>query len=89
MAAGCDKVFRKVASGAKTDRDQLRRALARLEAGDVLMVTRRDRLALNPRPPEHARHSYRSFVEGGFRPGDRNRHRAELRRKGLRPEVDA
>jgi len=38
--AGCSKVFREVASGAKTDRAQLRKALDRLEAGDVLMVTR-------------------------------------------------
>src|SRR4051795_11872893 len=34
-----------VASGAKTDRAQLRRALAKVECGDVLMVTRLDRLA--------------------------------------------
>jgi DNA invertase Pin-like site-specific DNA recombinase len=45
MAAGCVKVFREVASGAKTDRAQLRRALAKVECGDVLMVTRLDRLA--------------------------------------------
>ena len=38
--AGCKKVFREVASGAKADRSQLRRALDQLAAGDVLMVTR-------------------------------------------------
>jgi DNA invertase Pin-like site-specific DNA recombinase len=43
--AGCKKVFRETASGAKTDRAQLRKALAGLEAGDVLVVTRLDRLA--------------------------------------------
>jgi predicted site-specific integrase-resolvase len=32
-AAGARQVFREVASGAKTDRAQLRRVLARLEAG--------------------------------------------------------
>ena len=47
--AGCSKVFRKVASGARTDRAQLRKALDRLEAGDVLMVTRLDRLARSTR----------------------------------------
>jgi DNA invertase Pin-like site-specific DNA recombinase len=47
--AGCAKVFREVASGAKTDRAQLRRALALLAAGDVLMVTRLDRLARSTR----------------------------------------
>jgi DNA invertase Pin-like site-specific DNA recombinase len=47
--AGCKKVFREVASGAKTDRAQLRRLLSQLEAGDVLMVTRLDRLARSTR----------------------------------------
>ena len=48
-AAGAAKVFREVASGAKTDRAQLRRALDQLDAGDVLMVTRLDRLARSTR----------------------------------------
>jgi DNA invertase Pin-like site-specific DNA recombinase len=48
-AAGADKVFREVASGAKTDRAQLRKAIAALQAGDVLMVTRLDRLARSTR----------------------------------------
>ena len=47
--AGCKKVFREVASGAKTDRSQLRCALDQLAAGDVLMVTRLDRLARSTR----------------------------------------
>jgi DNA invertase Pin-like site-specific DNA recombinase len=47
--AGCKKVFREVASGAKTDRIKLRRALHQLEAGNVLMVTRLDRLARSTR----------------------------------------
>jgi len=47
--AGCKKVFREVASGAKTDRAQLRRLIAALKAGDVLMVTRLDRLARSTR----------------------------------------
>jgi len=38
-------VFREVASGAMADRRQLRRALDQLDAGDLLMVTRLDRLA--------------------------------------------
>jgi len=48
-AAGAVKVFREVASGTKTDRPQLRRLLAQLGAGDVLMVTRLDRLARSRR----------------------------------------
>lgn len=47
--AGCKKVFREIASGAKTDRLQLRQALKALDAGDVLMVTRLDRLARSTR----------------------------------------
>src|SRR6476660_8708361 len=46
---GAGKVFREVASGAKTDRAQLRRLLDQLDAGDVLMVTRLDRLARSTR----------------------------------------
>ena len=44
-AAGAVKVFREVASGAKTDRVQLRRLLDSLTTGDVVMVMRLDRLA--------------------------------------------
>jgi DNA invertase Pin-like site-specific DNA recombinase len=46
---GAGKVFREVASGAKTDRAQLRRVLDEFDAGDVLMVTRLDRLARSTR----------------------------------------
>src|SRR5712691_8867688 len=48
-AAGAGKVFREVASGAKTDRAQLRRLLDHLDAGDVVTVTRLDRLARSTR----------------------------------------
>lgn len=48
-AAGAAKVFHEIASGAKTDRRQLQRALAALDAGDVLLVTRLDRLARSTR----------------------------------------
>ena len=43
-------MFRDVhVSGAKTDRAQLRRVIETLEPGDVLMVTRLDRLARSTR----------------------------------------
>src|SRR6476469_5676187 len=48
-AAGAGKVFREVAPGAKTDRAQLLKAMAALQAGDVLMVTRLDRRARSTR----------------------------------------
>ena len=48
-AAGAGKVFREVASGAKTDRVQLRRLLDSLSPSDVVTVTRLDRLARSTR----------------------------------------
>jgi DNA invertase Pin-like site-specific DNA recombinase len=48
-AAGAVKVFSETASGGQTDRRQLRKALAKLSPGDVLMVTRLDRLARSTR----------------------------------------
>jgi DNA invertase Pin-like site-specific DNA recombinase len=48
-AAGAAKMFRETASGAQTNRAQLRIALDQLAAGDVLMVTRLDRLARSTR----------------------------------------
>lgn len=47
--AGCEKVFQEVASGAQRDRAQLRRLLAALAPGDVVTVTRLDRLARSTR----------------------------------------
>jgi DNA invertase Pin-like site-specific DNA recombinase len=47
--AGAQKVWRETASGAKADRVQLRRALDQLDAGDILVVTRLDRLARSTR----------------------------------------
>ena len=48
-AAGAVRVFQETASGAKTDRAQLRRLLDQLDADDVLTVTRLDRLARSTR----------------------------------------
>ena len=48
-AAGAEKVFAEKESGAKTDRKALAKALASLGAGDVLLVTRLDRLARSTR----------------------------------------
>jgi DNA invertase Pin-like site-specific DNA recombinase len=48
-AAGCAKVYAEKVSGAKTDRPELAKVLRRLESGDVLVVTRLDRLARSTR----------------------------------------
>jgi DNA invertase Pin-like site-specific DNA recombinase len=48
-AAGCAKVFSEKASGARGDRAELARMIKRLQPGDVLVVTRLDRLARSTR----------------------------------------
>ena len=48
-AAGAEKVFAEKVSGAVTDRKALAKAIATLGAGDVLLVTRLDRLARSTR----------------------------------------
>jgi DNA invertase Pin-like site-specific DNA recombinase len=48
-AAGCAKVYSEKASGARGDRAELRKVIDRLEPGDVLVVTRLDRLARSTR----------------------------------------
>ena len=47
--AGAEKIFRETASGAQSDRPQLRRALAKLDRDDVFLVARLDRLARSTR----------------------------------------
>ena len=49
MAAGCAKVYREKASGAKTDRAELAKVMSKMEPGDVLVVCRLDRLARSTR----------------------------------------
>lgn len=61
-ATGAEKVFQETASGAKSDRDGLRRALSALDAGDVLVVTRLDRLA---RSTLDLLHTLRQVTERG------------------------
>jgi DNA invertase Pin-like site-specific DNA recombinase len=48
-AAGAEKVYSEKQSGVTTDRAALARVLASLSAGDVLLVTRLDRLARSTR----------------------------------------
>lgn len=45
--AGCARIFTEVASGAKDDRPELARCLGHLDAGDVMVVWRLDRLGRN------------------------------------------
>jgi DNA invertase Pin-like site-specific DNA recombinase len=44
-AEGCDKIYREKASGAQADRRELLKLLKAVETGDVVTVTRIDRLA--------------------------------------------
>jgi DNA invertase Pin-like site-specific DNA recombinase/predicted nucleotidyltransferase len=48
-AAGCEKIFREKVSGARADRPQLLRLLAAIGSGDVLIISRLDRLARSTR----------------------------------------
>ena len=48
-AAGCAKVYAEKVSGAYSDRPELAKVIKRLGIGDVLMVTRLDRLARSTR----------------------------------------
>ena len=49
VAAGAERIFKETASGAKTDRRELAKAVKALGADDVLLVTRLDRLARSSR----------------------------------------
>jgi DNA invertase Pin-like site-specific DNA recombinase len=44
-SAGCEKIFREKASGGRWDRPELHRLLDQLRTGDVLVVSRLDRLS--------------------------------------------
>jgi DNA invertase Pin-like site-specific DNA recombinase len=66
-AAGAGKVFREVASGAKTDRTQLRRLLDGLAPGDVAMVTRLHRLARSTRDLLNTLAAITEKKKAGFR----------------------
>src|SRR6266571_122242 len=55
--AGAAKVYSETASGAKTDRKQLAKVMKALQSGDVLMVTRLDRLARSTRDLLNILHS--------------------------------
>ena len=44
-AAGCQRIFREKVSGARADRRELNKMLRRIQPGDVVVVTRIDRLA--------------------------------------------
>jgi DNA invertase Pin-like site-specific DNA recombinase len=49
QAVGCAKIYSEKASGARGDRAELALVIKRLQAGDVLVVTRLDRLARSTR----------------------------------------
>ena len=48
-AAGAEKIFRKKVSGARANRPELARLMRELAAGDLVLVTRLDRLARSTR----------------------------------------
>ena len=76
--AGAEKVWREIASGAKTDRVQLRKAITALDAGDVLLVTRLDRLARSTRDLLNTLAAV-AAKQAGFRSGVRCCRGCEIR----------
>lgn len=48
-ANGCETIYQEKESGAKSDRAEMARAIAALQSGDTLLVTRLDRLARSMR----------------------------------------
>ena len=69
-AGGCSKVYAEKISGARSDRPELAKVLKRLNTGDVLMVTRLDRLARSTR--DLHRQAWRGLQEPGRRMGRHN-----------------
>src|SRR4051812_11636080 len=61
-AAGCTKIFTETASGTKTDRPELAKALEYIREGDTLVVWRLDRLG---RSLQHLIATVRSLDEQG------------------------
>src|SRR6201993_2563643 len=64
--AGARKVFSEKQSGARSDRPQLRKAIEAFGRGDVLLVTRLDRLARSTRDLLNVLHLI-SIKGAGFR----------------------
>jgi DNA invertase Pin-like site-specific DNA recombinase len=62
-AAGCEKVYAEKISGARSDRPELARMLKALAPGDIIIVTRLDRLgSVHPRPASHRHQQGRSWL---------------------------
>ena len=84
QAVGCGNIFKEKASGAKTDRPELAKAIRRREVDDVLVVTRLDRLARSTRDLlSLARSDHAHGI------GIRARIRAHRRRNGKRRRIGA
>ena len=90
-AAGCTEIFQEKISGAKSDRKQLTKLIGRIGAGDVLVVTRLDRLARSTRDLLNILASIADNVGDNphTRPFARNRLRAFIRHSGSIPRTDS
>lgn len=78
-AAGCGRIFEEKASGAKRDRPQLAALFDQLRAGDVLTITRLDRLARSTRDLLDIAEFERSLIHERTSSG-----RAAAKAKGVR-----
>jgi DNA invertase Pin-like site-specific DNA recombinase len=70
--SGCTHIFEEQVSGTKRDRPELRRLLDHLHVGDVVTVTRLDRLARSiPRPVGDRREHLRTLARAYARSPNR------------------
>ena len=74
-AAGAERIFAEKASGAWRERPELAKLKAQVTYGDVVMVTRLDRLARStPRLPKHAGRTDRAWRRLPLHQGHGDRH---------------
>jgi DNA invertase Pin-like site-specific DNA recombinase len=90
-AAGAGTIFREKVSGARADRPQLAKLMAGLKAGDVVIVTKLDRLGRSTRELldliDRIGKAGASFRSLGTRSG--TRHRPDYSRRSWPPSLSS
>jgi hypothetical protein len=91
--AGAGTIFREKVSGARADRPQLAKLMAELRTGDVVAVTKLDRLGRSTRELldliDRIGKAGASFVRLAIRSGTRHRHKADCSRRFSRQSLSS